>query len=134
VFLGSADWMPRNFFRRIEVMFPVEDAGLKARLTGELLQIVLSDNVKARQLQADGSYRLLVPENGQQPIRSQTIFQALARESTRVAVNSAFRFVPIFGPSGPPPPDDPTASNGGERQLSTPRMRAHRPRKRQERT
>src|SRR3954470_2420121 len=134
VFLGSADWMPRNFFRRIEVMFPVEDAGLKARLTGELLQIVLSDNVKARQLQADGSYRLLAPENGQQPIRSQTVFQTLARESTRVAVNSAFRFVPIFGPSGPPPPDDPTTAHGDELQLSTPRMRAHRPRKRPERT
>src|SRR3954467_5187769 len=135
VFLGSADWMPRNFFRRIEVMFPVEDAALKARLTGELLQVVLSDNVKARQLQADGSYRLLTPQNGQQLIRSQTVFQSLARESTRVAVNSAFRFVPIFGPSGPPPPDDATSStNGDERQLSTHRMRAPRPRKRPERT
>jgi polyphosphate kinase len=104
-------------------------------LTGELLQVVLSDNVKARQLQADGSYRLLAPQNGQQPIRSQTVFQSLARESTRVAVNSAFRFVPMFGPSGPPPPDDPASStNGDERQLSTPRMRAPRPRKRPERT
>jgi polyphosphate kinase len=136
VFLGSADWMPRNFFRRIEVMFPVEDAPLKARLTGELLQVVLSDNVKARQLQADGSYRLVVPGEGQEQIRSQTVFQALARESTRVAVNSAFRFVPIFGPSGPPPPDDPTSSNGDDSgQRSTPaRLRAPRPRKRPERT
>jgi polyphosphate kinase len=136
VFLGSADWMPRNFFRRIEVMFPVEDAGLKARLTQEL-QVVLSDTVKARQLQADGSYRLVVPGEGQQPIRSQTVFQALARESTRVAVNSAFRFVPIFGPSGPPPPDDPTTSNNGDdsgQRSTPPRLRAPRPRKRPERT
>jgi polyphosphate kinase len=136
VFLGSADWMPRNFFRRIEVMFPVEDPGLKARITGELLQIVLSDTVKARQLQSDGSYRLVAPAEGQPPIRSQTVFQSLARESTRVAVNSAFRFVPIFGPSGPPPPDEPTPTNGDALgQRSTPaRLRAPRPRKRSERT
>src|SRR5213594_4371487 len=65
VFLGSADWMPRNFFRRIEVMFPVEDAQLKSRLTQELLQVVLNDNVKARQLQPDGLYTRVKPGEGQ---------------------------------------------------------------------
>jgi polyphosphate kinase len=132
VFLGSADWMPRNFFRRIEVMFPVEDAQLKARLIGQLLPVVLSDNVKARQLQADGSYSLLMPGEGQPPIRSQTVFQVLARESTRVAVDSALRFVPIYGPSGPPPPDDPTSTNGDAagKRSTPPRVRSPRARRR----
>jgi polyphosphate kinase len=98
VFLGSADWMPRNFFRRIEVMFPVEDARLKTRLTDELLQLVLRDNVKARQLEADGTYTRLKPADGEAPVRSQTAFQALARESAREATDPAFRFVPILGP------------------------------------
>ena len=66
VFLGSADWMPRNFFRRIEVMFPVEDPRLKARLIEELLPVVLNDNVKARQLQADGTYTRVTRADGQE--------------------------------------------------------------------
>src|SRR6185436_14968636 len=45
VWLGSADWMPRNFFRRIEVMFPVEDPRHKARIVDEILAATLSDNV-----------------------------------------------------------------------------------------
>ncbi len=98
VLLGSADWMPRNFFRRIEVMFPVEDSRLKSRLTGEIFQVVLNDNVKARQLNSDGTYSRLVPAEGEIGVRSQTIFQSLARESAREAGESAFRLVPILGP------------------------------------
>src|SRR5215212_7941184 len=89
VFLGSADWMPRNFYRRIELMFPVEDARLKARLIDELLPMVLKDNIKARELRSDGSYIRLSPEEGQEPIRSQAVFQMLARASAGVAVDSA---------------------------------------------
>jgi polyphosphate kinase len=134
VFLGSADWMPRNFFRRIEVMFPVEDAQLKSRLTQELLQVVLNDNVKARQLQADGTYTRVKPGEGQEEIRSQAVFQTLARESARVAVDSALRFVPIFGPSGAPPPDEPVSSNGDQpgQRSTPPRVRSPRSRKRPE--
>ena len=134
VFLGSADWMPRNFFRRIEVMFPVEDARLKSRLTQELLQVVLSDNVKARQLQADGTYTRVKPGEGQEEIRSQAVFQTLARESARVAVDSALRFVPIFGSSGAPPPDEPISSNGDQpgQRSTPPRVRSPRSRKRPE--
>jgi polyphosphate kinase len=133
VFLGSADWMPRNFFRRIELMFPVEDPRLKVRSI-ELLQVVLNDNVKARQLQADGTYTRLVAAEGQTGVRSQIIFQALARESSREAVESAFRFVPILGPSGAPPADDAASANGvGATQRSKPpRVRAPRGRKRTE--
>ncbi len=132
VFLGSADWMPRNFLRRIEVMFPVEDARLKARLIEELLPVILNDNVKARELRADGTYVRLQPASGQSPTRSQAVFQARARESARVAVDSALRFVPIYGATGAPPADM-TLSNGepvGNRSKS--RARSSRARQRTE--
>jgi polyphosphate kinase len=135
VLLSSADWMPRNFFRRIEVMFPVEDPRLKNRLTGELLQVVLNDNVKARQLQADGSYSRLVPSEGQPGVRSQTIFQALARESARDASDSAFKIVPILGPFRIPAVEEsaPANGNGSESKRSKPpRVRSPRGRKRPE--
>ena len=134
VFLGSADWMPRNFLRRIEVMFPVEDPRLKTRLIKELLQVVLNDTVKARQLQADGTYTRVVPEEGVDPLRSQTVFQALARESAREAVDSVLRFVPIYGPSGAPPADEPISSNGDQsgQRSKPPRVRSPRARKRPE--
>src|SRR5207248_266477 len=50
VYIASADWMPRNFLRRIEVMFPVEDAAIRARILDEVLGIALRDNVKAKRL------------------------------------------------------------------------------------
>ena len=133
VFLGSADWMPRNFLRRIEVLFPVEDPRLKARLIQELLPLILSDNVKARELRADGTYVRVEPVEGQEVIRSQAVFQALARQSARVAADSALRFVPLFGASGAPPADV-TLSNGdpvGQRS-TPPRTRSPRVRKRTE--
>src|SRR5262249_9553213 len=83
VFLASADWMPRNFFRRIEVMFPIEDPRLKTRIIDEVLPVVLSDNVKARELKPDGQYIHLAPNDGQAPVRSQIVLQNLARGSSR---------------------------------------------------
>ena len=84
VFVGSADWMPRNFFRRIEVVFPIEDGNLRDRVTRELLDTVLADNVKARVLAADGSYRQLTPKRGGKALRSQTEFVRLAASGTVV--------------------------------------------------
>ena len=51
VFLASADWMPRNFRRRVEIMFPIEDPQLQRRFVDGILGVVLADNVKARELQ-----------------------------------------------------------------------------------
>jgi polyphosphate kinase len=56
VYLGSADWMPRNFFRRIETAFPIEDPALRDRLVAQILAIQLADNTKASLLNADGTY------------------------------------------------------------------------------
>ncbi|HTC78218.1 MAG TPA: polyphosphate kinase 1, partial [Terriglobales bacterium] len=56
VYLGSADWMPRNLYERVEVVYPVEDALLRERVKNEILEAYLADNLKARLLQRDGTY------------------------------------------------------------------------------
>lgn len=81
VYVGSADWMPRNFFKRIEVVFPIEDGRLRDRLMGEVLALTLQDNVKARVLGADGVY--LPPSGagaGGRKVRSQSEFIKLAQK------------------------------------------------------
>jgi polyphosphate kinase len=78
VFLASADWMQRNFFRRIELAFPVEDGVLRERLITEILEIALADNTKARILEPDGSYRRPSLQRGQRARRSQAEFISLA--------------------------------------------------------
>ena len=57
VFVGSADWLPRNLFRRIEVVFPIEDGVLRERIINQILAVTLADNAKARMLSSDGSYQ-----------------------------------------------------------------------------
>jgi polyphosphate kinase len=78
VFIASADWLPRSFYRRIEIAFPIEDGLLRERVIRELLTIPLRDNVKARFLQADGSYCRKAPAPGIERHRSQSEFIAQA--------------------------------------------------------
>jgi len=80
VFLSSADWMPRNFRRRVEILFPIEEPRLRNRIVDGLLGVSLMDNVKARILQPDGTYIRVTPEAGDPAIRSQIEFQNMARE------------------------------------------------------
>jgi len=56
IYLGSADWMPRNLYERVEVLFPIKDAHLCERICGEILSAYLADTRKARILGSDGSY------------------------------------------------------------------------------
>ncbi len=56
VYLGSADWMPRNLYERVEVLFPVKDPLLRERVRQEILESYLGDNVKSHVLQKNGSY------------------------------------------------------------------------------
>jgi polyphosphate kinase len=77
IFVGSADWMPRNFFRRIEAVFPVEDGNLRERIISEVLAISLHDNTKARHLQSDGAY--LTAQRTLPARRSQSEFIAAAQ-------------------------------------------------------
>ncbi len=59
-YLGSADWMPRNLFERCEVVFPVKDKTIRARIQEEILAAYLADTAKARLMQEDGGYLRLV--------------------------------------------------------------------------
>lgn len=81
VYLSSADWMPRNLDRRIELLFPVESPECKARLLAAL-DVLFQDNVKARRLQGDGSYRRRRPEKGEEAFRAQLV---LYREAQKLA-------------------------------------------------
>jgi polyphosphate kinase len=83
VYVGSADWMDRNLSRRVEVVFPIEQPDLKARVIDEILGTTLADNVKARELRSDGTYARRTPAEGQPAVRSQVRFLELAAESER---------------------------------------------------
>lgn len=83
VFCASADWMPRNFRRRVEVMFPVLDESLKRRITEEVLGTMRRDNIKGWTLAAEGSYRKVTPASPDVELRSQQRFMELARERAR---------------------------------------------------
>src|SRR5262249_14424694 len=85
VFLSSADWLPRNFFRRIELAIPIEDGVLRERLIHEVLGPVLADNARARLLESDGSYGPAARAGNQRVRRSQFEFIALASAGGRPA-------------------------------------------------
>jgi polyphosphate kinase len=71
VYLSSADWMDRNFFRRIEVCFPILEPKLKRRVINEALKPYLEDNCQAWDMDADGRYRRRVPAPGAKRISAQ---------------------------------------------------------------
>ena len=82
VLIGSADLMRRNLDRRVEVLAPVNDPALIARLRGEILQTYLDDNVKARVMRSDGSYVRVHPEEGEERVDSQRVLmEASAKRS-----------------------------------------------------
>ncbi|MCS0806494.1 polyphosphate kinase 1 [Massilia agilis] len=77
VYLGSADWMNRNLFRRVEVAFPVRAPALKRRVIREGLQPYLKDNVNAWDLGADGQYRRRKPRAKQARYSAQLVLAQL---------------------------------------------------------
>lgn len=87
VYLSSADWMTRNFDRRIELMFPVEDAAHRARVL-TALRAMFRDNVKSRWLGSDGVYRPR-PSSGEPRYRVQEALQADARRAASLAREAA---------------------------------------------
>src|SRR5205814_697338 len=100
VFLSSADWMPRNFYRRIELAFPIETPALRDQIINDVIPAFLNDRVKARELQADGTYRRLRPEGAEPRGQAQWQFREVSRERTKKLGGStkkarADRLVPI---------------------------------------
>ncbi|HEY8312959.1 MAG TPA: polyphosphate kinase 1 [Candidatus Baltobacteraceae bacterium] len=73
LYIGSADWMGRNLDRRVEAMVPVLDPLIAETIHGQILAVLFADNVKARELQPDGTYRRLRPQS-EMPVDSQHIF------------------------------------------------------------
>ncbi len=78
VYLASADWMDRNFFRRIEVCFPVLDIKLKRRVIDEGLRIYLRDNCQAWLMEENGSYQLKVSRRGKLQSAQSALLQQLS--------------------------------------------------------
>jgi polyphosphate kinase len=81
VYLASADWMDRNFFRRIELCFPVLDPALKRRVIREGLQSYLDDNGQAWVMRADGTYEQLKPRRGRRRSAQEELLFTLATPS-----------------------------------------------------
>lgn len=88
VYISSADWMPRNFHRRVEVMVPIEDPLLRARLI-DILGIQWADNVKAWALEAHGGYSRVQPRGNAPPLRAQQRFMEITRDKVRIADQAA---------------------------------------------
>jgi polyphosphate kinase len=107
VFLSSADWMPRNFYRRIELAFPVENPTLRDQIINEVLPSFLHDRVKARELQPNGTYRRLKPEGSEPRAQAQWHFREVSRERTKKMTGSkkklrADKLIPIMVASDKP--------------------------------
>jgi polyphosphate kinase len=87
VFISSADWMPRNLLRRVELFVPVEDQDAKQRLK-EALESYARDNVKGRCLRADGRYDRVRAKPGQRPHRHQQFLYDLVVKACRQPAKS----------------------------------------------
>jgi polyphosphate kinase len=84
VYIASADWMPRNFHRRVEAMLAIEDASIRARLI-EIMQLQIADNVKSWTLRADGKYDRVQAKPGAPPLRCQAKFIEMTRDRVKAA-------------------------------------------------
>ena len=83
LFCGSADWMPRNFFSRVEVVFPIEDSELKKRMIRESLVYYLQDNSQAWLLEADGHYTRVTHDDSKEHAEPFAAQQELLKELTK---------------------------------------------------
>ena len=96
IYMGSADWMPRNLDRRVEIVFPVEDDVIKDRIK-HILDVLLRDNLKAYAMLSDGTYAKM-SRRGKQAIGAQMTFCREAMEGAKeeTTVWKGRRFIPIW--------------------------------------
>ena len=97
VFISSADWMPRNLDRRVELLVPVEDPACRSRLIS-VLKTCMRDTVKARRLLPDGSYERVKPARRGKLLRSQEVFYRRACEAAQQAQKNLYM---VFEPQLP---------------------------------
>ena len=104
VYLSSADWMPRNLVRRVEVAFPLEDPVLRKKVISEVLPALLNDRVKARELKSDGTYVRLHPNEGETASQAQLFFRQNSRNQAKRLADSkksrSIKLTPIKAPPG----------------------------------
>jgi polyphosphate kinase len=84
LYLSSADWMPRNLERRVELMFPILQDDLKRKAL-EILKLYFQDNCRARTLASDGTWTLSRPAEGEKPFRAQERLYEAVRDEVEVA-------------------------------------------------
>jgi polyphosphate kinase len=105
VYLSSADWMPRNFHRRVEVLIPLLDPAIRERVIA-VTDIMFADNTKTWELGKDGSYTRIVPPAGAPLVRAQHRAAELARERAKqVDALRTNRFHILHVPQGGAPED-----------------------------
>ena len=94
IFCGSADWMPRNLERRVEIMFPIEEERLKAKVY-HILEVMLADNVKANVMQPDGVYEK-IDKRGKVLVNCQDTFceEAVSEGKPKKEIGSERIFIP----------------------------------------
>ena len=84
-FLSSADWMPRNLHRRVEILFPVDAEPLREQIRQEVIEPALADNAFAYDMDAEGVYRRRTPPDGESPRGAQTeVFDRVVRRALQV--------------------------------------------------
>jgi polyphosphate kinase len=104
LYLSTADWMPRNLVRRVEIAFPIEDAALRKEIIEVTLPALLNDRVKTRELQRDGTYVRLHPKEGEPASQAQLFFRQNSRNQAKRLADTkkrrTIRLTPIKAPPG----------------------------------
>ena len=124
IYLGSADWMQRNLYERVEVLFPLKDPELRRRVTNEILPVYLADTRSARLLGADGKYsRPRASRNGHGMSAQEQLMRAAHRPAsafdtgarkTKRNINGAV----YTSSAGSASPDDPTTESASQDSLN----------------
>ena len=99
IYMGSADWMPRNLDRRVEIVFPVEDENIKKEIL-HVLDLEFRDNVKAHILQPDGTYEKQ-DKRGKVLVNSQMEFCKEAQQKAKKQKREEKKHTRVFIPSEP---------------------------------
>jgi len=109
IYCGSADWMPRNLERRVEIVFPIKEERLKEELL-HILEVELKDNIGGSILMPDSFSYQKPDRRGKKSVNSQAVFVGEAIEKYNSALpenkNNERLFVPAMSPGTPPPPRD----------------------------
>jgi polyphosphate kinase len=114
IFLGSADWMPRNLYERVEVLFPVKDPQHRDRVVNEILASYLADTRKARLLDAQGRYlRPKAVRNGHGFSAQEHFMQLAAADGNSLRISSSLAPGLVYTPAAMTTPLNGAAEDGG---------------------